>query len=75
GLAASSWLNAANEVSVAEFLHGVFRFSDIGAVNLAVLDKMDLQEPQSIDVVLEARSINVRLPAFRLCGRRYQHSL
>ncbi|RCA09028.1 1-deoxy-D-xylulose-5-phosphate reductoisomerase, partial [Klebsiella pneumoniae] len=35
--------------------------TDIAAVNLAVLDKMDLQEPQSIDDVLvidaEARAI------------------
>ena len=61
GQAATTALNAANEESVAAFLHGDIRFTDIAAVNLAVLDKMDLQEPQSIDDVLvidaEARAI------------------
>ncbi|MDW2620838.1 1-deoxy-D-xylulose-5-phosphate reductoisomerase [Klebsiella pneumoniae] len=61
GQAATTTLNAANEESVAAFLHGDIRFTDIAAVNLAVLDKMDLQEPQSIDDVLvidaEARAI------------------
>ncbi len=52
GQAATTALNAANEESVAAFLHGDIRFTDIAAVNLAVLDKMNLQEPQSIDDVL-----------------------
>lgn len=59
--AATTTLNAANEESVAAFLHGDIRFTDIAAVNQTVLDKMNLQEPQSIDDVLvidaEARAV------------------
>lgn len=61
GQAATTTLNAANEESVAAFLHGDIRFTDIAAVNQIVLDKMNLQEPQSIDDVLvidaEARAV------------------
>jgi 1-deoxy-D-xylulose 5-phosphate reductoisomerase len=39
GQAATTALNAANEESVAAFLHGDIRFTDIAAVNQAVLDK------------------------------------
>ncbi|UMX69108.1 hypothetical protein MJ560_05495 [Klebsiella pneumoniae] len=35
GQAATTTLNAANEESVAAFLHGDIRFTDIAAVNLA----------------------------------------
>jgi len=43
---------AANEVTVAAFLDSAIRFTDIAALNLSVLEKMDLREPQSIDDVL-----------------------
>lgn len=52
GQAATTALNAANEVSVAAFLATEIRFTDIAAVNQAVLDSLDLCEPQSIEEVL-----------------------
>ena len=52
GQAATTALNAANEVSVAAFLNGDIRFTDIAAINQAVLDQQALNEPQSIDEVL-----------------------
>lgn len=33
------------------------RFTDIADLNLSVLDKMDLQEPQSVDDVLKVDAI------------------
>ena len=52
GQAATTALNAANEISVAAFLAEEIRFTDIAGVNLAVLDQLALDEPQSIDEVL-----------------------
>mgnify|MGYP005982446517 CR=1 FL=1 len=52
GQAATTALNAANEISVAAFLDGRIRFTDIAALNLAVLEHLDLSEPQSVDDVL-----------------------
>ena len=52
GQAATTALNAANEVTVAAFLDSRIRFIDIAALNLSVLERMDLREPQSIDDVL-----------------------
>lgn len=52
GQAATTALNAANEVTVAAFLASAIRFTDIAALNLSVLGQMDLREPQSIDDVL-----------------------
>jgi len=53
GQAATTALNAANEIAVAAFLDGQIRFTDIAAVNLAVLEHLDLSEPQSVEAVLE----------------------
>jgi 1-deoxy-D-xylulose 5-phosphate reductoisomerase (EC 1.1.1.267) len=53
GQAATTALNAANEVSVEAFLTSQIRFTDIAAVNLAVLDAMALREPQSVDEVMD----------------------
>lgn len=50
--AATTTLNAANEITVAAFLAQQIRFTDIAALNLSVLEKMDLQEPQSVEDVL-----------------------
>jgi len=63
GQAATTALNAANEVTVAAFLDSAIRFTDIAALNLSVLEKMDLREPQSIDDVLAVDKllINVRV--------------
>ena len=52
GQAATTALNAANEIAVAAFLEQQIRFTDIAALNLAVLESMDLREPQSVDDVL-----------------------
>ena len=52
GQAATTALNAANEVTVAAFLDSRIRFTDIAALNLSVLERMDLREPQSIKDVL-----------------------
>ena len=52
GQAATTALNAANEVTVAAFLDSRIRFIDIAALNLSVLERMDLREPQSIEDVL-----------------------
>lgn len=52
GQAATTALNAANEVSVAAFLSGSIRFTDIAAANLAVLESLSLREPQSVEDVM-----------------------
>ncbi|GJL33901.1 1-deoxy-D-xylulose 5-phosphate reductoisomerase [Phytobacter ursingii] len=52
GQAATTALNAANEVTVSAFLDSAIRFTDIAALNLSVLEQMVLSEPQSIDDVL-----------------------
>lgn len=53
GQAATTVLNAANEVSVAAFLAEKIKFTDIAKINQDILQKMDLSEPESIDEVLE----------------------
>lgn len=52
GQALTTALNAANEIVVAAFLASQIRFTDIAALNLAVLEQVDAQEPQSIEDVL-----------------------
>lgn len=53
GQAATTALNAANEVTVAAFLAHAIRFTDIAALNQAVLNEMDLHEPESVEQVLQ----------------------
>lgn len=53
GQAATTALNAANEVSVEAFLAGGIRFTEIAEINQAVLELLDVREPQSIDEVIE----------------------
>jgi 1-deoxy-D-xylulose-5-phosphate reductoisomerase len=52
GGAASATLNAANEISVAAFLEGHIRFTDIAGVLESVLDKHPGGEPETLDEVL-----------------------
>ncbi|WP_252145283.1 1-deoxy-D-xylulose-5-phosphate reductoisomerase [Yokenella regensburgei] len=52
GQAATTALNAANEITVAAFLASKIRFTDIAALNLSVLEAISVAEPQSIDEVL-----------------------
>ncbi|MEB4677582.1 1-deoxy-D-xylulose-5-phosphate reductoisomerase [Enterobacteriaceae bacterium G50] len=61
GQAATTALNAANEITVAAFLDSQIRFTDIAAANLAVLEAMSLAEPESVDEVLaiDARARDV----------------
>ena len=56
GQAATTALNAANEITVEAFLNQQIRFTDIAALNLSVLEKMDLREPQSVEEVLAVDS-------------------
>ncbi|QUJ66902.1 1-deoxy-D-xylulose-5-phosphate reductoisomerase [Photobacterium sp. GJ3] len=52
GQAATTTLNAANEMAVAAFLAGEIRFTDIARVNEQVLAQADMTEPHSLDCVL-----------------------
>lgn len=52
GQAATTALNAANEITVGAFLAEKIRFTDIATLNQAVLESMDLREPGSVDEVL-----------------------
>lgn len=52
GQAATTALNAANEIAVAAFLDTRIRFTSIAELNQAVLDKLSFREPQSIEDVL-----------------------
>lgn len=53
GQAATTALNAANEIAVAAFLDQRIGFTDIANVNRAVLDILALAEPECIEQVLE----------------------
>lgn len=59
--AATSTLNATNEIAVKAFLDKRIRFTDIVTVNKKVLDQLSLEEPSCIEGVLEidcqARSV------------------
>ncbi|MBJ7221899.1 MULTISPECIES: 1-deoxy-D-xylulose-5-phosphate reductoisomerase [unclassified Brenneria] len=52
GQAATTALNAANEIAVAAFLQSRIRFTDIAAVNQRVVEQLALPEPVSVDEVL-----------------------
>ncbi len=53
GQAATTALNAANEISVAAFLNGEIRFTDIASVNRDVMEQLVSAEPSSVDEVLD----------------------
>lgn len=52
GQAATTALNGANEVVVAAFLEGKIRFTDIAALNAAIVEEMAQPEPRCVDDVL-----------------------
>lgn len=52
GQAATTTLNAANEIAVTSFLYKKLRFTDIATVIKIVLDMLDLYEPSNIEEVL-----------------------
>lgn len=73
GQAATTTLNAANEITVAAFLQHQIRFTDIAAINNEVLATLVCPEPDCIDDVMEIdRLARIRatelLPRFRLAG-------
>ena len=68
GQAATTALNAANEVAVAAFLANRIRFTDIAQVNRAVLDNLNVREPLSVDEVLD-----IDASARELAGKQVNH--
>ena len=69
GQAATTTLNAANEVAVAAFLDNQIRFTDIAAINSEALAAQAFAEPDSVEAVLDidraARaSVTAMLPRF-----------
>ncbi|HFZ8995113.1 TPA: 1-deoxy-D-xylulose-5-phosphate reductoisomerase [Citrobacter freundii] len=73
GQAATTALNAANEIIVAAFLAEEIRFTDIAELNLSVLEEMDLKEPESVEDVLRvdtyAREVARKRVMKRISGR------
>ncbi|PPI88001.1 1-deoxy-D-xylulose-5-phosphate reductoisomerase [Candidatus Pantoea edessiphila] len=53
GQAATTILNAANEVAVSAFLKHKIKFTDIASLNQAVLTSFSCQEPSSLEAILE----------------------
>ena len=53
GGTAPAVLNAADEIAVAAFLGGRIRFTDIAAVVASVLERHDVEEPDSVDHIAE----------------------
>jgi len=68
GQSATTALNAANEVAVAAFLNTEIRFTDIAALNSAVLASLSCQEPQSVEAVIEIDKL-ARVAAAELLPR------
>ncbi|WP_409309633.1 1-deoxy-D-xylulose-5-phosphate reductoisomerase [Pectobacterium sp. B1J-3] len=52
GQAATTALNAANEIAVEAFLQSQVRFTDIAAINQQVVEQLNLSEPTSVDDVI-----------------------
>ncbi|MBK4775565.1 1-deoxy-D-xylulose-5-phosphate reductoisomerase [Candidatus Pantoea edessiphila] len=53
GQAATTILNAANEIAVEAFLNHKIKFTDIASLNSAVLTAFSCQEPATLEAVLE----------------------
>lgn len=70
GQAATTALNAANEVAVAAFLREAIRFTDIAAISQHVLAQLTLPEPQRVEDVLSIDSWARQTAEHSL--RRYQ---
>ncbi len=54
GGTATAVLNAANEVAVAEFLHGRIRFTDIAGIIEASLAQIPVREAEDLEAVMQA---------------------
>ncbi|CAL1329176.1 1-deoxy-D-xylulose-5-phosphate reductoisomerase [Candidatus Providencia siddallii] len=57
GQAATTILNAVNEITVASFLNGKIRFTDIAKINNIILENEHFSEPKSIEDILEIDKI------------------
>jgi 1-deoxy-D-xylulose-5-phosphate reductoisomerase len=53
GQAATTAINAANEIAVEAFLNGHIRFTDIASVNSEVLQRTNFPEPLNVEEVLD----------------------
>lgn len=53
GQAATTTLNAANEIAVAAFLGSQIRFTDIAVINKTVVETLHCDEPESVEAVLD----------------------
>ncbi|KYP97843.1 hypothetical protein BG74_00080, partial [Sodalis-like endosymbiont of Proechinophthirus fluctus] len=71
GQAATTTLNAANEIAVAAFLRGDIRFTGIAAVNRRVLEQSNLPEPDSVEAVLtiDCKAREMALQSVRYYGQ------
>ncbi|MEO2280838.1 1-deoxy-D-xylulose-5-phosphate reductoisomerase [Pseudoalteromonas pernae] len=69
GQAATTVINAANEESVAAFLAGKIRFTDIYAVNAQVLENMNLDYRADLDGILQCDA-DARVQATKLIQTR-----
>ncbi|MFC3394613.1 1-deoxy-D-xylulose-5-phosphate reductoisomerase [Brenneria rubrifaciens] len=71
GQAATTALNAANEIAVAAFLQTQIRFTDIAAVNQHVIEQLTLSEPTCVDEVLsiDLWARQAATQALMHCGR------
>lgn len=68
GQAATTALNAANEIAVAAFLQSEIRFVDIASVNMATLAALSCEEPQNVEAVIELDK-HVRILTSQLLSR------
>ncbi|MGF1684280.1 1-deoxy-D-xylulose-5-phosphate reductoisomerase [Photobacterium minamisatsumaniensis] len=67
GQAATTALNAANEVAVAAFLNNQIGFTDIARINQQVLEKAPMREPTDLESVLELDRIARQLAEDVIC--------
>ena len=56
GQAATTTLNAANEIAVAAFLAGHIGFTDIARVNAGALEGLSVSEPRDLETLIEIDS-------------------
>ncbi|NQZ41612.1 MAG: 1-deoxy-D-xylulose-5-phosphate reductoisomerase [Moritella sp.] len=68
GQAATTTLNAANEMAVDAFLTGQIGFTDIARVNCTALDGMTVSEPDNIDALVDIDAM-ARIDAQQIINR------
>lgn len=70
GQAATTTVNAANEIAVEAFLQNRIKFTDIAIINDAILQQLSLSEPLSVDEVL-AIDLQARDAASHLLATKF----